>query len=56
VFFITAVLIGLNVPFAAGGETSFITLVVIGGIACAGSEAQSALRFKRIGWGNKAKD
>jgi hypothetical protein len=49
-FFVTAVLIGLNVPFAAGGETSFITLVVIGGIACADSETQSALRFKRVGW------
>ena len=32
VFFVTAVLAGANVPFAGGGISSFITLVVIGGI------------------------
>ena len=32
VFFVTAVLTSANVPFAGGGISSFITLVVIGGI------------------------
>jgi hypothetical protein len=31
VFFVIAVLIGLNVPFAGGGEASFVALGVIGG-------------------------
>ena len=33
VFFVVAVLTGLNVLFAGGGKTSFTALVVIGGFA-----------------------
>ena len=50
VFFVIAVLTGVQVPFAAGGKTSFIALVVIGGIGCGVSEVQSALRFRRTKW------
>jgi len=50
VFFFIAVLTGMKVPFAEGGQTSFIVLVVIGGIGCAVSEVQSAARFKRTIW------
>jgi len=50
VFFVIAVLIGMKVPFAGGGQTSFIVLVVIGGIGCAVSESQSAARYKRTTW------
>ena len=32
VFFVTAVLTGMKIPFAGGGETSFTALVYIGGI------------------------
>ena len=49
-FFVIAVLTGMEVPFAGGGQTSFIALVVIGGIGCAVSETQSALRFRRTKW------
>ena len=50
VFFVIAVLTGMKVPFAGGGQTSFIVLVVIGGIGCAVSESQSAARYKRTTW------
>jgi len=50
VFFVVAVLTGIKVPFAGGGQTSFIVLVVIGGIGCAVSEVQSTLRFRPTGW------
>lgn len=32
VFFVIAVITGMRVPFAGGGETSFAALVYIGGI------------------------
>ena len=47
VFFVIAVLAGANVPLAGGGISSFITLVVIGGIGCGLSEGQSIMRSKR---------
>jgi hypothetical protein len=50
VFFVVAVLTGMNVPFAGGGQTSFIVLVVIGGIGCAVNEVQSSLRFRPTKW------
>jgi hypothetical protein len=53
VFFVVAVLTGMQVPFAGGGQTSFIALVVIGGIGCAVTESQSAARYKRTKWRGK---
>ena len=50
VFFVVAVLTGMKVPFAGGGQTSFIVLVVIGGIGCAVNEVQSTLRFRPTKW------
>lgn len=50
IFFVIAVLTGMAVPFAGGGQTSFIVLVVIGGIGCAVSETQSALRYRQTEW------
>jgi hypothetical protein len=50
VFFVVAVLTGMKVPFAGGGQTSFIVLVVIGGIGCALNEVQSTLRFRPTRW------
>jgi len=50
VFFVVAVLTGMKVPFAGGGQTSFIVLVVIGGIGCAVNELQSTLRFRPTKW------
>jgi len=50
VFFVIAVLTGMKVPFAGGGQTSFIALVIIGGIGCAVSESQSAARYKQTKW------
>jgi len=50
VFFVIAVLTGMKVPFAGGGETSFAVLVVIGGIGCAVNEVQSTLRFRPTKW------
>ena len=50
VFFVVAVLTGMKVPFAGGGQTSFIVLVVIGGIGCAVNEVQSTLRFRPTRW------
>ena len=50
VFFVVAVLTGMSVPFAEGGQTSFIVLVVIGGIGCALNEVQSTLRFRPTRW------
>ena len=50
VFFVIAVLTGMKVPFAGGGQTSFIVLVVIGGIGCAVNEVQSTLRFRPTKW------
>ncbi|MBA7696308.1 hypothetical protein ES703_104953 [subsurface metagenome] len=47
VFFVIAVLAGANVPLAGGGISSFITLVVIGGISCGLSEGQSIMRSVR---------
>lgn len=47
VFFVIAVLAGANVPLAGGGISSFITLVVIGGIGCGLSEGQSIMRSVR---------
>jgi len=49
-FFVVAVLTGMKVPFAGGGQTSFIVLVVIGGIGCALNEVQSTLRFRPTRW------
>jgi len=46
VFFVVAVLTGMKVPFAGGGQTSFVVLVVIGGIGCAVNEVQNTLRFR----------
>lgn len=50
IFFVIAVLTGMAVPSAGGGQTSFIVLVVIGGIGCAVSETQSALRYRQTEW------
>ena len=50
VFFVIAVLTGMKVPFAGGGQTSFIVLVVIGGIGCAVNEVQSTFRFRPTKW------
>ena len=50
VFFVIAVLTSMKVPFAGGGQTSFIVLVVIGGIACAVNEVQSTIRFRPTKW------
>ena len=50
VFFVVAVLTGMKVPFAGGGQTSFIALVVIGGIGCAVNEVQSTFRFRPTNW------
>ena len=50
VFFVVAVLTGMKVPFAEGDQTSFIVLVVIGGIGCAVNEVQSTLRFRPTRW------
>ena len=50
VFFVIAVLTGMKVPFARGDQTRFIALVIIGGIGCAVSETQSALRFRQTEW------
>jgi len=49
-FFVIAVLAGLKVPFAEGGQTSFILLVVLGGIGCAVSETQSVFRYRPTQW------
>lgn len=49
-FFVIAVLTGFKAPFAEGGQTSFILLVVLGGIGCAVSEIQSAFRYKPTQW------
>ena len=50
VFFVIAVLTGMKVPFAGGGQTSFIVLVVIGGIGCAVNEVQNIFRFRPTKW------
>ena len=50
IFFVIAVLTGMAVPSAGGDQTSFIVLVVIGGIGCAVSETQSALRYRQTEW------
>jgi hypothetical protein len=50
IFFVIAVLTGMALPSAGGGQTSFIVLVVIGGIGCAVSETQSALRYRQTEW------
>lgn len=50
IFFVIAVLTGMAIPFAGGGQMSFIALVVIGGIGCAVSETQSALRYRQTEW------
>lgn len=42
-----AVLTGVNIPFAAGGMTSFIALAVIGVTACVAGNSHSATMF---GW------
>ena len=48
--FIVAVLAGVGLPLTGGGLTSFITLTVVGGIGCAVSETQSAIRYRPTGW------
>jgi len=48
--FVIIVLTGLRVPFAEGGQTSFIVLVVLGGIGCAVSETQSVFRYRPTRW------
>jgi len=50
VFFVIAVLTGMKVPFAGGGQTSFIVLLVIGGIGCAVNEVQNIFRFRPTKW------
>ncbi len=45
--FFVAVMTGVDFPFAAGGMSSFMTLAVIGVVACVVGNSHSAVRF---GW------